>query len=145
MDDHYRSLIDMYLGAEVQKKYPGIQLEIQNNAAAVSLDVDSSYHHAGGYLHGSVYFRILDDACYFAFMSNEKEYFYVTRSFTIDYLRPYKEGRIIAKSTEIRRVGDDYHVDGIVYSEEGKELAKGTGIFSKSRVKLNPEIGYRLS
>ncbi len=144
MKDHYRRLIKMYLGANIQKKFPGIQLEIQDNKASVTLDVDESYHHAGGYLHGAIYFRILDDACYFAFMSNEEEYFYVTRSFNIEYLRPYQKGRIIARSTQIRQVGDDYHVDGIVYSEEGKELAKGTGIFAKSRMKLDPKMGYRL-
>lgn len=144
MEEHYKKLVKMYLGAEIQNKYPGIQMKIESNYAEITLDIDESYHHAGGYLHGSVYFRLLDDVCYFAAMSNEREYFYVTKSFSITFFRPFKKGMMKAVSEIIKMEDDEFFASGSIYDERGKKLASGEGIFSKSTLKLDPSIGYRL-
>ena len=144
MRDHYKKLIHMYMGANIQKKYPGIDLEIKKGYAKISLPVDESYHHAGGYLHGSVYFRLLDDVCYFAAMSEETSNFYVTKSFSIRFFRPFQKGLVVAEASEIKWIDDEFEVKGYLYNEEGKKIAEGEGIFSKSTYKLDPKIGYRL-
>jgi uncharacterized protein (TIGR00369 family) len=144
MEEHFSKLIHMYMGAEIQNKYPGIHLEIEKGSAKITLPVDNSYHHAGGSMHGSVYFRLLDDVCYFAAMSEEMTYFYVTKSFTIQFFRPFYTGLVTAKTTDIKFSGNTFHAKGTLYDEEGNKLAIGEGVFSKSTYKLDPKIGYRL-
>ena len=144
MKEHFQKLIHMYMGANIQNKYPGIDLEIKKGYAKISLPVDESYHHAGGYLHGSVYFRLLDDVCYFAAMSEERDNFYVTKSFSIRFFKPFKEGLVIAEASDIKWKEDEFEVKGYLYNELGEKIAEGEGIFSKSTYKLDPEIGYRL-
>lgn len=144
MDKHYKALIKMYLGASFQPKFPGTEMELWPGKAEIRMDVDSSYHHAAGSMHGYVYFRMLDEVCYFAAMTFEKEFYYVTRSFNIDFTRPFKEGKIIARSEGITRNGTDIIVTGSLYDENGKVLAKGKGVFAKSRINLSSDIGYRL-
>jgi uncharacterized protein (TIGR00369 family) len=144
MQDHYRKLERMYMSARIQKKYPGIHLTVDKRHAMISLPVDESYHHAGGYMHGSVYFRLLDDVCYFAAMSEELNHFYVTSEFSIQFFRPLKNGIIRAESNEIKWLENEFHVKGTLYNEEGKKLASGSGIFKKSRYQLDESVGYRL-
>jgi uncharacterized protein (TIGR00369 family) len=145
MDDHYRKLENMYHGARLHQKFPGIHLHIEKRFARITLPIDESYHHAGGFMHGAIYFKLLDDVCYFAAMSEEEKHFYVTSSFSIRYLRPFKSGLIIAESAEITWLEDEFHVSGVLRNEEGKILAEGEGVFKKSRYELDPSIGYRLS
>ena len=145
MEEHYQKLVHMYGTALIQKKYPGIHLEIKHQFAKITLPIDESYHHAGHNMHGSVYFRLLDDVSYFAAMSEEKEYFYVTRSFNITFIRPFEKGLVTAISDEIKWVDGDFIASATLYNEAGKKLAVGEGVFSKSKTKLNPEVGYRLA
>jgi len=144
MEEHYKKLINMYGSAPIQKKFPGIDLKIKKLEAEITLPIDESYHHAGGSLHGAIYFRLLDDVCYFAAMSEETEYFYVTKTFSIQYYRPMKKGLMIARSEQIKFEGDEFTASGSIYNEEGKKLASGSGVFSKIPVKLDPAIGYKI-
>jgi uncharacterized protein (TIGR00369 family) len=144
MQEHFRKLENMYAGAKWHQHFPGLKLSIQKQYAKITLPIDENYHHAGNYMHGAVYFKLLDDVCYFAAMSEEYTHFYVTSSFTIHYQRPFKKGLIIAESGEINWFKDEFHVKGILRSEDGKMLAEGEGIFKKSRYTLDPSIGYKI-
>lgn len=144
MEAHYKKLINMYGSAPIQKKFPGIDLKIKKLQAEITLPIDESYHHAGGSLHGAIYFRLLDDVCYFAAMSEETEYFYVTKTFSIQFFRSIQKGLMIAKSEEIKFDGKDFFASGSIYNEEGIKLASGSGVFTKVSVKLDPSIGYKL-
>lgn len=144
MQDHYSKLENMYAGALLHDKFPDIKLSIKKNYARITLPIDKSYHHAGGYMHGAIYFKLLDDVCYFAAMSEELEHFYVTSSFNIRYQRPFKEGLIIAESLDVKWLEDEFHVSGVLHTEDGKQLAEGEGVFKKSRYKLDASVGYRL-
>jgi uncharacterized protein (TIGR00369 family) len=134
----------MYRSAPIQKKYPGIALTIAKGSAEISVPIDESYHHAGGSLHGSVFFRLLDDVCYFAAMSEEKEFFYVTKTFSIQFFKPMQHGLLIAKSEEIVYKDREFIASASIYNENGKKLASGSGVFTKIPVKLDPSIGYKM-
>ncbi len=134
----------MYGSAPIQKKFPGIDLKIKKLKAEITLPIDESYHHAGGSLHGAVYFRLLDDVCYFAAMSEETEYFYVTKTFSIQFYRPIQNGLMIARSEEIKFEGNEFTASGTIYNEKGEKLASGSGVFSKVSVKLDPKVGYKI-
>ena len=131
--NHYDRLSKMYHKASIQKLYPGIDLKVTENEAIITLPTGQQFHHAGGSMHGSVYFRLLDDACYFAAMSRVKDYFILTKSFNIEFIRPHVEGKITAKGKLSKEENGEFYCVGELFNEAGKVIATGSGVFVRNR------------
>ena len=87
LETHYRALESMYLSAPLNAFYqPSIR--VWDAGAEISIQVVEKFFHSGGAMHGSVYFKMLDDAAFFAANSVENQYFVLTADFRIDLLRP---------------------------------------------------------
>jgi len=95
------------------------------------------------YVHGSVYFKLLDDAGYFAANSVIEDVFLLTSSFNVNLIRPVTSGTIKAVGKLKSQSKNLLIAEATIYNEEGKEVAFGTGTFMKSGVVLTPEIGYK--
>jgi acyl-coenzyme A thioesterase PaaI-like protein len=65
---HFRKLENMYLGAPISRLYQPT-IRISEGLAEIAIPVAPAFFHAAGALHGSVYFKVLDDACFFAVAS----------------------------------------------------------------------------
>lgn len=143
-ETHYRKLENMYHSGPInQKSYPDVQLTVSEGRAEISLTVQPDYFHAGQSLHGSVYFKMLDDAAYFAVNSQITDSFVYTTSFHIQILRPVKTGVITAIGT-VQFVSRNLFIgDAILYDSKGREVARGTGNFMKSGLTLDESLGYR--
>jgi len=95
-------------------------------------------------MHGSVYFRLLDDAAFFAANSVVTDVFILTTSFYLNLYRPVKGGRLKAIG-KLRFQSRNYlTAEASLFDEKGREVASGTGNFAKSKVVLSEEIGYKL-
>lgn len=136
---HYLFLESLYKQALiVEKLYPATQIQVRNGFARIEWPVEEQFHHAAGSLHGSAYFRLLDDAAYFAGSSRETEFFLVTASFELHFLRPvstgelYSEGRVIEQATNRFILAE-----ARLFNQEGEIVAKGSGTFARSREPLN--------
>ena len=142
--DHYSRLERMYLKAKVNTHiYDTTSCKISNKKAEVSLIVSEKYFHGLNAIHGSVYFKLLDDAAFFAVNSIVKDVFVLTTSFNINIIRSVNKGKITAKG-EIKFKSRDLFVgQATLYNEQGKEIGFGTGNFVKSKVKLSEGIGYQ--
>ena len=90
---HYKSLESMYLAAPINEIYKPT-IEVTQGEAIIEISIDSSYHHSAGAVHGSVYFKMLDDAAFFAANSLEDQVFVLTTSFTTYLTRPVFEGSL---------------------------------------------------
>ena len=143
MESHYRKLERMYLGANVNRKiYPSTTIQIQEKRAEISLDVNPNYFHALNAMHGSVCFKLLDDAAFFAVNSIVKDKFVLTTSFSINLLRPVTTG-ILKAVGEVEFFSKNLFVAmARLYDQKGREVAFGTGNFVKSKVGLTEDIGY---
>ncbi len=143
---HYRKLERMYLhSAPINRElYNGIQLVVAHEKAELTLNIESKFFHAANSLHGSVYFKLLDDAAFFAVNSIVKDVFVYTVSFNIQMLRPVTAG--IAKAVgELKfKSANLFIADSILYDLNGKVAGRGTGSFMRSKIALTPEIGYLL-
>jgi len=65
-NEHYRKLERMYLSAPVNTEiYNGVTLEVSDEKAELTLKVEDKFFHAAHAIHGSVYFKMLDDAAFF--------------------------------------------------------------------------------
>ena len=142
--EHYEKLKNMYLHANVNTNiFDTTECSIEHKKATISLVVSEKYFHALGAMHGSVYFKLLDDAAFFAVNSIVEDVFVLTTSFNINITRPVNAGKVTAVG-EVRYVSRNLFVaESTLYNEAGKEVAFGTGNFAKSRIELSEEIGYK--
>lgn len=141
---HQRSLERMYLAAPLnQVHYPTTEIEVGEATAQIALTVDTTYHHAAGGMHGSVYFKLLDDAAYFAVASLVEDVFVLTKHFEVDLKHPFATGRIVATGTIIRSTEEGFEAESSLRNELGKVLALGHGIFVKGPTPLAETEGYR--
>ena len=99
-------------------------------------------HHAANAVHGSVYFKLLDDAAFFAANSLVEDVFLLTASFTIYMLGPVSEGRLKAGGRITHRTGRLFFAEAELEDRDGNAIARGSGTFVRSRIPLTPEIGY---
>lgn len=144
MENHYQKLARMYLGANInQQFFESTQIQIAHETASISIDVSEKYFHALGAMHGSVYFKLLDDAAFFAVQSVVNDAFVLTSSFNINLTRPVQTGKITAVGKLKFKSKNLYVAEATLTNEAGKEIGFGTGNFAKSKLGLTAEIGYK--
>ena len=141
MSDHYRKLERMYEGAPVSRWY-GVRIAIEDGRAEVRVTARPEFMHAAGAVHGSVYFRLLDDAAFFAVNSRVEDAFVLTVSFTVHFARPVLEGELRAIGRVIHGGGRLHLAESELVDSSGAVLAHGSGVFSRSSIPLTPEVGY---
>ena len=145
MKEHYKKLEQMYLGAPVQKIYSGISIKISEGFSQIALPVSPKYFHAAQAVHGSVYFRLLDDAAYFAVNSVVFDVFMLTTSFHTELLRPVTKGILTAKGRIIHKSNNIIVAESDLWDENNKKIAMGKGNFMKSNITLEQTPGYEKS
>lgn len=140
---HYNKLERMYLQAKVNTQiFDTTKVKISEEMAQISLAISDKYFHALGAIHGSVYFKLLDDAAFFAVNSIVEDVFVLTTSFNLNLIRPADKGVITAIGKVKFKSRSLFVAESTLYNEDGKEIAFGTGNFSKSKVALTEKIGY---
>lgn len=143
MKAHYKKLQRMYIEANIQAKlFPSTTVKIEEKTATITINIEETYYHALNAVHGSVYFKLLDDACFFAVNSIVTDVFVLTTSFNLNLVRPVQNGLLKAVGKVRFSSKHLFTAEGTLYNEQGKEIAFGTGNFAKSRVELNEDIGY---
>ena len=143
MDSHFQKLINMYQKAPIQQLYPETVMEIKETGhAEITMPVDSSHFHAAGALHGSVYFRLLDDSSFFAANSMVQDVFVLTAQYNTQFLRPCSGGELKAVGNVVSMSRQSIVAESILYDSKQRIIGKGSGIFLKSSIPLNSEIGY---
>ncbi len=130
----------MYLSAPVNQLYSP-SIEISEGRAVVEFAVRPEYFHAADALHGSVYFKALDDAAFFAVNSMVDEFFVLTASFEVEFKRPVTEGVLHAEGRYLSASGKRYEGESVL-TVGGKEVARGSGGFVRSRLRLADTPGY---
>jgi uncharacterized protein (TIGR00369 family) len=141
---HFRKLERMYLSAPLNNHlYNGITITISEQKAELTLKIDEKFFHAAKAIHGSVYFKMLDDAAFFAVNSIVKDFFVYTVSFNVQLLRPVSSG-IIKSIGELKFKSSNLFIaDSTLLDENNKLVGRGSGNFMKSKIELTQEIGYK--
>jgi uncharacterized protein (TIGR00369 family) len=140
---HYRRLEAMYRSAPINAFFqPAIR--VSEGAAEIVVPVRRELFHAAGAVHGAAYFKVLDDAAFFATNSLVEDFFVLTVSFELKLLRPVTEGELRAAGRVVFRSRRLYVAESVVVDAEGAQVGRGSGTFLPSAIPLTPEIGYRL-
>ncbi len=140
-EEHFRKLERMYATAPVNDYFRPV-MRVGHGVAEVSIAARKDFHHAAHAVHGVVYFKLLDDAAFFAANSLVNDVFVLTVSLNSCLLRPVTEGEMKATGRVVHQSKSLIIADAEVFDAEGRQLARGTGTFMRSRTALSPGIGY---
>ncbi len=122
--------------------YRGTQIKVDDSKATLTLEIGDKYFHAAEAMHGSVYFKLLDDAAYFAAASLVDTHFILTKSYTIHFIRPVGLDKLRAEGAVVK--ANDYEIlaKSEIFNQNGKLVAHGSGVFVKGPKKLQDLPGY---
>ena len=132
--EHFKALENMYLAAPVNKYYQP-KIKVSDSTSEISITLKESMYHSAGAVHGSVYFKLLDDSAFFAANSLEKEFFVLTSSFTTYLLKPVIDGELTAVGKVVSTSRSQWIVESVV-CYHGSEVARGSGVFVRGKYPL---------
>jgi uncharacterized protein (TIGR00369 family) len=139
---HFRALERLYAAAPVNQLFKS-RLEILGEGhSRISFTVDTAVHHAAGAAHGTIYFKMLDDAAFYAANSLVTDRFLLTTAFNLLLTKPIVGGDLIAEGRWISGRRRVFVADARLIDADGEECARGTGTFMKSRIPLATLPGY---
>jgi uncharacterized protein (TIGR00369 family) len=140
---HFRALESLYRHAPINRLFKS-QIEIvEEGFARIRFDIEEAVFHAAAAAHGTIYFKMMDDAAFYACNSLVTDRFLLTTAFNLLFTRPIKSGPVIAEgrwASGRRRV---YVADARLIGPDGEEAARGTGTFMRSHIPLSTLPGYR--
>ena len=139
---HYRALERLYRSAPVNRVFSS-DLTIEGEGRArITFDITESSYHAAGAAHGTIYFKMLDDAAFYAANSLVTDRFLLTTAFNLHFPKPVREGRVTASGVWISGRRRVLVAESRLVDEEGDEIGRGTGTFMRSRIALSGLEGY---
>ena len=141
LKSHCEKLERMYINGPNNRYYrPGIR--ITEGEAEIVIPIQEDFYHAADAVHGSVYFKALDDAAFFAVNSLIEDVFVLTVNFNVDFLRPVSKGDMIAHGRYVGESDRRLMAEAVLMDSEGNEIGRGSGAFVRSRIALSEKIGY---
>lgn len=139
---HWRALEQLYAAAPINQLFDS-QLAITGEGSArITFTVDPRVHHAAGAAHGTVYFKMIDDAAFYAANTLVTDRFLLTTSMNLHFVRPIKRGRVVAEGRWVSGRRRVLVAEARLVDEEGEEIGRGTGTFMRSRIALSGLPGY---
>ena len=138
---HFSALENMYLAAPINRIY-NPTIVITEGRSEIEIELSEGYFHSTGAVHGSVYFKMLDDAAFFAVNSLEQEVFVLTASFTTYITRPVSSGIIKSVGSVATQTKSQFIAESIAYNSQGQEVGRGNGMFIRGKHLLKDALGY---
>jgi uncharacterized protein (TIGR00369 family) len=140
---HFRALESLYAAAPINQLFDST-LEIpESGVARIRFRIEPRLFHAAGAAHGTSYFKMLDDAAFYAANSLVTDRFLLTTGFNLLLTRPLREGPVVAEGRWISGQRRVFIAEARLIDAEGEEVARGTGTFMRSRIALAGLPGYR--
>lgn len=140
--EHHRRLERMYVAAPCNQYFKP-RIRIGDGTAEVAIDVRPDLLHAARALHGSVYFKVLDDAAYFATNSRVQGFFVITADFDLHLLKPVSNGTITARGKVVYESERRFLAEAEIRDSQDQVVGRRTGNFIKTTITLLPENGYK--
>lgn len=140
---HFRALESLYAAAPINRLFDSRLVIPESGIARIQFALDSRYYHAGGAAHGTSYFKMLDDAAFYAANSLVTDRFLLTTAFNLLFTRPMTQGTVTAEGRWISGQRRVLIADARLIDASGEEVARGTGTFMRSRIPLASLPGYQ--
>ena len=139
---HYRALERLYDAAPVNSLFASRLEIVGEGRSRLVFTVDRSVYHAAGAAHGTIYFKMLDDAAFYAANTLVTDRFLLTTSFNMHFTKPVREGDVVAEGRWVSGRRRVLVAESRLVDAEGEEIGRGTGTFMRSRISLSSLPGY---
>ncbi len=139
---HFRALERLYASAPINLLFPSTLSITEAGLSTISFDAAEAHFHAAGAAHGTLYFKMLDDAAFYAANSLVNDRFLLTTAFNMLLTRPMGAGPIRAEGRWLNGKRRVYVAESRLLDADGEEVARGTGTFMRSRFPLASLPGY---
>ena len=141
---HLRRLESLYDSAPIKQLFESRLALATAGQSHIHFTVSTSaFHAAAGAAHGTVYFKMLDDAAFYAANGLVTDRFLLTTAFNLHFTRPMREGAMIAEGKWISGKRRVFVAEARIIDGDGEEYARGTGTFLRSHIALSGLDGYR--
>ncbi|TMJ20411.1 MAG: PaaI family thioesterase [Alphaproteobacteria bacterium] len=140
---HFRALESLYRHAAINRLFQSEIEIVEAGFARIRFDVAPDTNHAAGAAHGTLYFKMMDDAAFYACNSMVSDRFLLTTAFNLVFTRPLKPGPMIAEGRWVSGRRRVFVGEARLVSADGEEAARGTGTFMRSHIPLSSLEGYR--
>ena len=141
-DLHWRALEGLYGSAPINNQFRS-RLEITGEGhARIRFLIDETCFHAAGAAHGTIYFKMLDDAAFYAANTLVTDRFLLTTSFNLHFTKPVRQGEVVAEGRWVSGRRRVLVAESRLIDAEGEEIGRGTGTFMRSRIALSGLPGY---
>jgi acyl-coenzyme A thioesterase PaaI-like protein len=140
---HFRALESLYRHAAINRLFDS-QIEIaEPGFARIRFEVGPGTDHAAGAAHGTLYFKMMDDAAFYACNSIVSDRFLLTTAFNLVFTRPLKNGPAVAEGRWVSGKRRVFVGEARLLLPDGEEAARGTGTFMRSHIPLSSLPGYK--
>ena len=109
----------------------------------IAFTVAQDAYHAAGAAHGTVYFKMLDDAAFYAANALVSDRFLLTTAFNLHFTKAMKHGAARAEGRWVSGRRRVFVAEARIIDSSGEECARGTGTFLRSHIALSGLTGYR--
>ena len=142
---HWRALEGLYASAPINHKFRSSLEIVGEGLSRITFLIEPDCFHAAGAAHGTIYFKMLDDAAFYAANTLVTDRFLLTTSFNLHFSKPIKGGRVVAEGRWVSGRRRVLVAESRLVDEEGEEVGRGTGTFMRSRIALSGLPGYTAS
>ena len=139
---HWRALEGLYGSAPVNTLFESRLDIVSEGISRIHFNVTRACFHAAGAAHGTIYFKMLDDAAFYAANTMVTDRFLLTTSFNLLFTQPIGEGPLIAEGRWISGRRRVLVAEARLIDAQGEEVGRGTGTFQRSRIPLSSLEGY---
>ncbi|HWK41044.1 MAG TPA: PaaI family thioesterase [Croceibacterium sp.] len=143
-EGHFRALETLYASAPINRSFQSRLEVLDEGRARIRFMVDDRVHHAAGAAHGTIYFKMLDDAAFYAANSMVSDRFLLTTAFNLHFTKPVRAGEVVAEGQWISGRRRVFIAEAHLVDSEGDEIGRGTGTFMRSHIPLSSLPGYRI-
>ena len=143
LDAHLRALESLYASAPINRSFESRLHLPEAGRSEISFGISERSFHAAGAAHGTLYFKMLDDAAFYAANSLVSDRFLLTTAFNLHFTKSMKSGEARAEGRWISGRRRVFVAEARILDSSGEECARGTGTFLRSHIALSGLDGYR--
>lgn len=141
-DVHFRALERLYAAAPINHLFESRLSIMEEGRSRLEFNITEQVYHAAGAAHGTIYFKMLDDAAFYAANTLVTDRFLLTTSFNLHFTKPVRAGKVIAEGKWVSGRRRVFVAESRLIDEEGDEIGRGTGTFMRSHIALSGLPGY---
>lgn len=139
---HWRALEGLYASAAINRLFDSRLKITAQGEARILFEVTETVFHAAGAAHGTIYFKMLDDAAFYAANTMVSDRFLLTTGFNLHFTKPVRTGLLTAEGRWISGKRRVFIAESRLIDAEGEEVGRGTGTFMRSQIALSGLPGY---